>query len=137
MFKTEKINEEWGKINSYSVSYLYENFSRLSPILLIYLISSLMEENEFEIGTFEEGRQKGASLIYLSPDKDKQLELRIKRSSSYELLLSLFNMEEETLVFRHKLEPEEIETIPKALRERLEKVKDLGEPVSFYTSQIL
>jgi hypothetical protein len=137
MIKNEKIIQEWTNLNSYSASYLEENISRLAPALLIYLVTTLMEEDEFEIGTFEEGRQKGSSILYSAPDNDKQLELRVKKSSTYEFILSIFKTDEEPRVFRHKLEKEEIESIPKTLRDRLEKVKDLGEPVSFYTSQIV
>ncbi|MCE3228271.1 MAG: hypothetical protein K0S32_2822 [Bacteroidetes bacterium] len=137
MIKTEKIIYEWDQINSYVPSYLEENISKLSPSLLIYLITTLMEQEEFEIGTFEEGRQKGASIWYTGPDKDKHLELRVKKSSTYEFILSVIKQEEEPHLFRHRLEKEEIESIPKTLRDRLEKVKDLGEPVSFYSSQII
>ncbi|MCE3259811.1 MAG: hypothetical protein K0S12_1452 [Bacteroidetes bacterium] len=136
MLKNEKITQDWKMIHVNAIALLNDNFTNLSSSLLVYLISTLMEENEFEIGTFEEGRQKGACIVHLDPNNDKQIELRVKRSSTYELILTLYPDDEETIVFRHRLEKEEINMIPVTLRELLEKVKDLGEPVSFYTSQI-
>lgn len=136
MIKDQKIFDEWNKIDSYTVSFLNENFNRIASALLVYLISSVLEETEFEIGTFEDGRQKGASISYMSPNKNKQIELRVKRSSSYELLLYVYHSEEEISIFKNKLEEDEIKMIPQSLRDLLDKVKTIGQPVSFYTSQI-
>jgi len=130
----EKLNELWQQISLCSPVHLNENFEKITDALTEFLIDKLLDKEKFEIGTFEDGRQKGALLAYTDNEGQKSVEIRLKKKSRYELFLLVQDREGEFITYKHKLTPEEIEIIPKKLRDMLHTVRELDTPVTFYNN---
>jgi len=132
----EQLNKIWISINKNSLEYLNDSFHQIAPFLVEFLVQSKLEEDEFEVGTFEDGRQQGSLISFINPNSEKQLEIRYKKNSTYELLLFIYKDNGETFVYRYKITDEEISVIPTAIRLLMEKVKQLNEPLMFNNSLI-
>ena len=131
-----KLHEIWISIDANPVIFLNDpdghRDEKITYPLVEFLVNSILEKEKFEVGIFDDGKQKGAIIGYKEPDSQKRMEIRLKKNSSYELLLFVYDAEEKQFIYRNKLSKEEIELIPKELRDLMQKVRELDRPVSFY-----
>jgi hypothetical protein len=132
MTDKEKLAAFWNSINDNSISALRELFDKNTDALLEILIEKILDKEKFEIGLFEEGRQSGSTLTY--KECQKEIELRLKKNSAYDLILTVEDMVGETWVFRNKLTNDELKLIPETIQSLMYKVREIGSPVTFFNT---
>jgi hypothetical protein len=131
-----KLHEYWNRLNYTLIGELQENYEKNVSAFIEILVSNLQDKETFEVGVFEDGRQKGSTIIYCETYSRKQLELRTKKTSVYELLLTLYDTEENEIVFKHKLSSAEIDLVPGEIKRLMETVKELNQPMTFYSNKL-
>jgi hypothetical protein len=104
----------WDRLDTLSPQFIREKYEEeFVPILLELIIHKVRTQKIFEIVFFEYGKRKGSGISY--PDcEDKQLELRLYQSKTFELALTLV-IDGDPYFFSHKLTSDDISFLPEAL----------------------
>ncbi len=121
----EQLEEIWETV--YYTEDMQSKIRDLAPGLIQFLIVSLLEDGDIEIGLFESRDYKGSVVAYDIYNTDKMLHLRYKQDTSFELYLSLENDDCEMEDFYHTLTDAEIKIIPEGLQNLMKQAWDKGE----------
>ncbi len=125
MTEREQLNEVWDTV------YYTDDFNKrirdLAPALIQFLIVSLLEQGDIEIGLFNAGKDAGSCVAYDIYNLDKVLELRYKQDTSFELYLALEDDEGDMQYCHHTLTDKEIKIIPEGLQLLMRKAWDKNE----------
>lgn len=110
MTEREQLNEVWDTV------YYTDDFNKrirdLAPALIQFLMVSLLEQGDIEIGLFNAVKDAGSCVAYDIYNTDKVLELRYKQDTSFELYLALEDDEGDMQECHHTLTDKEIKIIP-------------------------
>lgn len=120
--KREKLNWLWDSIGYDSIDYLNDNFKSIAPQLLEFLIISLLNEDELDIGIFSEKSQKGAIVSFDIYDSDKELNLKLLPKGIFELELMIYDSEGTLKTYKYTLDSLEIKMIPEGLINLMKEV---------------
>ena len=132
MTDKQKLETLWNSLDVNSISVIKELFEKNTDAFLEVLIDKILDKEKFEIGLFEEGRQSGSILTY--KESQKEIELRLKKNSAYDLILTVEDVESETFVFRSKLSNDEIKLIPENIQNLMYKVREIELPLIFFNT---
>jgi hypothetical protein len=121
----------WNSIDANSISTTKDLFEKNIDAFLQVLIDKILDKEKFEIGLFE-GRQSGSTLIY--KESNKQIELRLKKNSAYDLILTIEDIDGEIYVFKNKLSNGKIKLIPEHLQNLMYKVREIERPITFFNT---
>lgn len=127
-----KLGTLWNSVDVNSSNTAKKLFEMNADAFLEFLIDKTLEKEKFEIGYFEDGRQSGSTLTYR--ESQKEIELRLKKNSAYDLIFSVEDMEDEIHVFKNKLSDEEIKLIPEYLQNLMYKVREIELPMTFFNT---
>ncbi|MEQ1734129.1 MAG: hypothetical protein ABL940_10670 [Bacteroidia bacterium] len=130
--KWEALREIWDSILPFESKYYADNFDNIAPKLLRFLITSLRDSENFEIGTYGEN---GAIVTFDQYDNfDKQLNLIMFGDKHLELELYLYDDSDEEdknpekrIIYR--LSEEKIKFVPPALLAFMAEVKKKKKPM--------
>ena len=106
----------WNAIDKNSIDYLDENFNSIAIKLLEFLMHSILNDGQVDIGTFRDGDFEGAIVEYDIYTSDKNLKLKLHKDESFELELFLFDWDDKEKIYKYKLDDNEIKSIPEGLR---------------------
>ncbi len=134
MTDKQKLETLWNSIDVNTTSAIKDLFEGNTGAFLELLIDTILYKEKFEIGLFEEGRQSGSNLIY--KESQKEIELRLKKNSAYDLILTVEDVEGEIYVFRNKLLNDEIKLIPENIQDLMYKVREIERPMTFFNTLI-
>lgn len=132
MTDKQKLADLWNSIDFHSISTIKDLFEKNKDVFLEVLIDKILDKEKFEIGLFEEGRQSGSTLTY--KESQKEIELRLKKNSSYDLIFTFEDAESEIYGFRNKLTNDEIKLIPENIQSLMYKVKEIERPMTFFNT---
>lgn len=125
MTEREQLNEVWDTV------YYTDDFNKrirdLAPALIQFLMVSLLEQGDIEIGLFNAGKDAGSCVAYDIYNTDKVLELRYKQDTSFELYLALEDDEGDMQKYHYTLTDKEIKIIPEGLQLLMRKAWDKNE----------
>ena len=120
--KREKLNHLWDSIGDNSIDYLNNSFKLIAPKLLEFLIVSLLNEDELDIGIFSEKSRSGAIVSYDIYNSDKQLSLKLLPKNVFKLELLIYDSDGILKTFNYKLDSIEIKMIPHGLINIMQEV---------------
>ena len=104
-----------GKIGSVPIDNI--GFKKIDSLLLEVLITSVLSEEEIDIGTFEHNNSQYGSIIsYDIYNVDRQLNLKLDQSLNFELELIFYDSDDEEKSFICKLDEEMLKMIPEGLK---------------------
>lgn len=132
MTDKQKLESLWNSIDLKSLLTVKEIFEYNTDSLLDFLIDKTLDKEKFEIGLFEEGKHSGSSLVY--KESQKEIELRLKKNSTYDLILTVEDAEGEIHIFRSKLSNDELKLIPENLKNLMYKVREIERPMTFFNT---
>jgi hypothetical protein len=112
----EKFDLVWKSIGKDSIEYLDKHFEDITSGLVHFLISSLLENDEIEIGIFTEENQKGAIVSYDIYNTDKQLNLKAITDLTFEIELFLSDNDDNEKIYKHILSQDQVKIIPEVLK---------------------
>lgn len=115
----ETFDQVWNAIGKDSIEYLDRHFEDISSGLVHFLIFSLLEKDEIEIGTFTDEKQKGAIVTYDIYNTDKQLNLKANTDLTFEIELFLSDNDDNEKTYRHKLSQDQVKIIPEVLKKTM------------------
>ena len=92
-----------------------------------FFIKKVLGKKKVDIGVFIYGECTGSSLSYR--ELKKEITLRLKKRSVYEIVLTLVNRENELHAFCYNLGAKDIKMIPENIRSMMSKVKESGQPL--------
>jgi hypothetical protein len=124
MTEQAKIKFIWDNISYENPLLVQKYFEKHMHAFIEFIITKTLEKGVVEVGTYEEGWQKGSMIRFFENENDKKLELRSKRNNSYEILLSIKRADEKEQVVKHKLSAEEIKLIPQHFAELMQTTKE-------------
>ena len=133
MTAKDNLLELWSLIDPKHITASKEIFDKNTDALLEFLITRILDKDRFEIGIFKDGRHRGSLLAYNEVYNQKEIELRLKKNLSYELVLILTNDNQEA-IFQHKLSQDEIKLIPEQFTRLMYNIKELERPMTFYNT---
>lgn len=134
MIDKEKLSKLWNSIDANSVASSKDLFERNVDAFIEFTIHKTLDQEKFEVGLFEEGRQSGSTLVYKDDSGQKEIELRFKKSSTYDLILTLKDSEGEIYVFRSKVGSDETKLIPEIIQNLMYKVREIEISMTFFNS---
>lgn len=118
----ESLDQIWDSIGYDSVDFLDREFESIAPKLLEFLIVSILDEEEVDIGIFSEGKQKGSTITYDFFVSDKNLSLRLLPSHNFELELMMYDSTGEERLYKKTLKSDEAVIIPERLKWMMKEV---------------
>lgn len=113
--KREQLNEIWDSLNESSIEYLDSEFNKIAPKLTEFLILSVLNDDEIDIGTFGDEKTEGACITYDVYNTDKMLSLKYGKNSNWGIELILYDWEGEEKKYFYPINGEEIKVIPEGL----------------------
>ncbi|MCD6019570.1 MAG: hypothetical protein K0S53_2691 [Bacteroidetes bacterium] len=125
----EQLDEVWDSV--YYTDDLSKRMRDIAPGLIEFLMSSLLEQEDFEIGLFHQGENAGSCVAYDTYSTDKILELRYKQDTSFELYLALEDDDYEMQDFYYTLSDKDTRIIPEGIQNLMKQAWDKGETRTF------
>ncbi|MES2512886.1 MAG: hypothetical protein V4580_02025 [Bacteroidota bacterium] len=119
MTEREQLDEVWETV--YYTDELKKTIRDIAPALIEFLIVSLLEQGDIEVGLFHKGKDAGSCIAYDIYNMDKVLEVRYNQDTSFEMYLALEDDEGEMQYFYHALTDKEIKIIPEGLQMLMRK----------------
>lgn len=122
----EEMDDLWESV--YYTPDMKRRIKDMAAGLVEFLMTSLLQEEEINIGTFEDGNGSyGTSVCYDVYNTDKMLHVRYKNNTTFELFVALENDDEGCLEFyHHTLTDKEVAIIPEGLQILMKKAFDKG-----------
>ena len=134
MINREELNEIWNSLHY--TENIDSEIESIAPGLTELLVSSLIQNGDFEVGLFDDKDYSGSCIAFDIYNSDKILSLRYKQDDTYELHLALENGNFEMVDFYHLLKENEINIIPEGLRDLMKQVCVTGEAMTYQKNNV-
>lgn len=134
MTNREKLNEAWDSV--YYTNDIERRIKDLVPVLVEFLMESLLDQEEIEIGCFYRGKNRGSCVGFDIYNTDKILELHYKQDTSFEIHVAIADEDGDMRSFYSTLTEKHIGIIPEGLRILMKKAYDKDETLVFKPDRI-
>jgi hypothetical protein len=127
MTQREKIERIWAAVETLAGSDRSKFFESNNASITEFFVKKVLAKKKVDIGVFIYGECTGSSVSYR--ELKKEITLRLKKRSVYEIVLTLVNRENELHSFCYNLGAKDIKIIPENIRTMMSKVKTSGQPL--------
>jgi hypothetical protein len=129
MKNDKNLADQWKRLENLSLNYKKELFASKPGLMIDFFLEKMLGKENIEIGVFLYGNRTGSVVSYR--ELKKEITLRLKKNSVFEMVMMLVNIEGELHTYIHKLSKKEIDLIPDNLKNIMFSVRELGRPVIF------
>lgn len=135
--KREFLNNIWDRIDESTIPYLDNEFDAIAPKLVEFLLMSILNEDEIDIGTYAQGDTEGSCITYDVFNTDKRLELQLSSSLVFELALSICDFEGDEKNYSYLLNDIDVKIIPPGLINMMSEVAKMKKGKKVFIKSIL